>query len=386
MRVQNPDILKTGGSNPRWYIRPYIDVFNPETGEIEAKQERVYLGNCAEMPKRDAIRKKNEIMAKINRRQYVVQAQIPFGDFLDTYLREYVDKPDNLAASTRAKYRTHIKNHIRPAFASLCMVEVNTQRIDVFLASKELLSWATRTDLKNILCGIFSQAERWGYWKERNPAHLATVGRKRAAREKRKLTDEETRALLAALPYDVRIIVLVALFCGCRISEVLGLQWKHVDFQKGLIMIRQRLWRGDIDLTKSQKSTRDMPLGYLIDDLTLMYPGAGHEEDWVFSVATHVGDWKKPGVCRDDRDINQHFLRPAAISLGLYYKGFGFHAFRREAVTEWMAHNPGEAMNAAGHATANMSREYTLNDLAKREQMIRQHQERLMGEAKGPVN
>ena len=43
---------------------------------------------------------------------------------------------------------------------------------------------------------------------------------------------------------------------------------------------------------------------------------------------------EKPGVCRDGRDLNQHFLRSAAIGLGLYRQGFGYHAFRREAVTE----------------------------------------------------
>jgi len=40
----------------------------------------------SEIAKRDAIRKKNEIMGKINRTQIVLQAQIPFGDLLDYYL------------------------------------------------------------------------------------------------------------------------------------------------------------------------------------------------------------------------------------------------------------------------------------------------------------
>jgi hypothetical protein len=39
------------------------------------------------------------------------------------------------------------------------------------------------------------------------------------------------------------------------------------------------------------------------------------------------------GICRDDRDINNYFLRKQAKALGLYYVGFGFHAFRREAIT-----------------------------------------------------
>jgi hypothetical protein len=34
-----------------------------------------------------------------------------------------------------------------------------------------------------------------------------------------------------------------------------------------------------------------------------------------------------------NRDLNQHFLRPAAKELGFYWKGFGWHSLQREAVT-----------------------------------------------------
>ncbi len=84
----------------------------------------------------------------------------------------------------------------------------------------------------------------------------------------------------------------------------------------------------------------------------------------MFGVRTHVAREKKGRVCRDDRAINQHFLRPAAIALGLYYKGFGFHAFRREAVTE-LAKSAGanQAQRMAGHSRADISLHYTQADL-----------------------
>jgi hypothetical protein len=58
-----------------------------------------------------------------------------------------------------------------------------------------------------------------------------------------------------------------------------------------------------------------------------IYPGSGREDYFVLNPLTHAGRWEKPGVCRDDRDLNQHFLRPAAIALGIYRQGLGFHAF-----------------------------------------------------------
>lgn len=386
VRLQNPELKKTSGQKPQWYIRPYVDQLDAETGKVEARQVRIYLGLCEEVPKRDAIRRKNEELARINRRQYIVQSQIPFGELLDTYLREYVENRENVAASTRGKYESHIRNHIRPAFGELRLAEVNTLRIDAFLKAKAKsgMAHATRTDLKNILCGIFTQAKRWGYWREENPAVLTNVGRERPVREQRKLTLDETLRLLAALREDVRLIVEVALFCGLRISEVLGLEWRHIDWKWNVIMVRQRWYRGDMDVVKTKRSIRDVPMGHLGETLRAIYPGKKSDGEFVFNVQTHVGRWGKPGVCRDDRDIRQHFLLPVARALGIYWPGFGFHSFRREAVTNLSAEaGPAQAQRMAGHSHADMTLHYSQADHDAQDQAIRRIQERFMGETTG---
>lgn len=380
VRVQNPAIKRTTGPNPRWFIRPWVDRIG-ETGELKRCKERIYLGRCDEVQKREAITKRNEVMGTINRSQYVVQAQVNFSDFLDQYLREYVRKPEVLASTTQSKYETHIKNHIRPALGALAMAEVTTKRIDAMLAekAKDGMAWSTRTDLRNILCGVFTQARKWGYWRDVNPAMDATVGRKREARPRRKLTIEETRKLLAALPDDVRLICETALYCTLRISEVLGLQWKHVDFTSGQIHVRQRFARGDLDTVKSERANRDVAMGALAADLAAMYTADTREDAFVFSVLTHRNE-KQPRVSRDDRDINQHFLRPAAKAQGVYYLGFGFHAFRREAVTEHSrSMGPAQAQRMAGHSKADMTLHYTQADQEAQDASVRALQERVRG-------
>lgn len=393
VRIQNPRLQQTAGRLPRWFIRPYVDRLNPETGELESVQERIYIGPCAELTKKQAVVRKNEILATINRRQYVVQAQLRFSDLLDRYVKEHVNAPGILSASTAGKYTTHIRNHIRPAFGDLALAQVTTARIDEWLAAKARsagvdaqggarpgLSWATRQDLRNILCGIFAQAERWGLWRERNPAIAATVGRRRAVRERRKLTVEQTAVLLAALPADVALICKTALFCTLRISEVLGLRWAHVDWSRGSVRVVERYYRGDVDVVKSDRSNREVPLGHLADDLRRIYPGEGRIEEHVFSVETHYRSGRvRPRACRDDRDINQHFLRPTARRLGLYWVGFGFHAFRREAVTLLAAElGPHQAQRMAGHASADMTLHYTLADFEAQERAVKAFQERFM--------
>jgi integrase len=364
MRSQDPDIQQTEGKHPRFFIRPYVDRL--VEGEIKRVQERIYLTADT---KREAIREKNRVMETINNSKYVIQAQMNFDDLLDHYLKEHVRKPENLASGTRSKYESHIKNHVRPAFGHLPIALVNTRAIDIWLGDKAKagLSWNTRVDLRNVMSAIFTQARKWGYWREQNPAEDATVGRERATREPVKLTLAETQKLLAALPKDVRLICEVALFCTLRISEVLGLQWRHIDFSTGRILVRQRFYRGDLDVVKTRKAVRDVPMGLLARDLKQMFPGAGHDDDFVFSVKTHGGRC----VCRDDRDINQHFLRPAAKTLGIYKVGFGFHAFRREAVT-MHAQIMGslQTQRMAGHSKADMTQHYTLSDFPAQEESV----------------
>jgi integrase len=107
---------------------------------------------------------------------------------------------------------------------------------------------------------------------------------------------------------------------------------------------------------------------------------SGDPEAFLFRVETRPQWGRKVSVCRDDRDILQHFLRPAAVALGLYYPGFGFHAFRREAVTETAdLLGIGQAMKLAGHSSADISLLYTLDDHDRQASAVKIRQERLRG-------
>jgi hypothetical protein len=54
---------------------------------------------------------------------------------------------------------------------------------------------------------------------------------------------------------------------GARISEVLGLKWKHIDFKVGASKIEQRVWQQDVGPPKSEDSRRVLGLGELVDRL-----------------------------------------------------------------------------------------------------------------------
>lgn len=297
-----------------------------------------------------------------------------FGTFLDRYLLNFVSAPSNLAASTKAKYERHIRNHLRPAFGETPLGDITTEHVQHWLNEKNEagLAWATRNDLRNLLGAIFTTAQRWGTWDGRNPARWARVGRRKAAREKRKLSSDDLRSLLNALPPDVRMLSVFTLCTGMRISEALGLEWRHIDFTSCVVRVRQRFYRGDLDTTKSERSVRDIPLGHLTEQLRALYPGPAADQEFVFSIQT------SRGISRDESSIRRYFLTKAAKRLGIYWKGFGWHAFRREAITSMAAFaDPIQAMRLAGHTRMEVTLLYGLNDLSRQSAAICRFQEQL---------
>jgi hypothetical protein len=63
----------------------------------------------------------------------------------------------------------------------------------------------------------------------------------------------------------------------------------------------------------------------------------------------------REGVTRDDRCIHRYFLKRAAKALGIYWPGFWFRAFRREAVTAFRARlDLDQALKLAGRTTLAM--------------------------------
>ncbi len=73
-------------------------------------------------------------------------------------------------------------------------------------------------------------------------------------------TREEVKALLGALTGRWRPLILTAAFCGLRASELRGLRWQDIDFDKGRIRVHQRADRfNDIGRPKSESSERTVP-------------------------------------------------------------------------------------------------------------------------------
>lgn len=381
-RESNPDLQQTTSEPRRWFIRPVVYA-RDATGAVFSAQRRIYLGDVDTMSEREAQKERARVLALVNDPSAISKrAVLRFSELLETYKKNFLQAgPEHISIATSKKYASLIKQHLEPAFGQMELADITTREVESWLRKKadSGLSWASRADLRYLLGSIFSKAERWGLWEGRNPARGALIGRKRAVRVPRKMTVEQMKRLLESLRPDVALLCKLLLFTTLRISEAMGLRWGSIDVARGLVMVRKRFYRGDLDETKTQKSARDIPLGRLVH--LLERPEGARDEDYVFNFPTYVGHDKKPRITRDDRTVRRYFLRPVAEKLGLYYPGFGFHSFRREAITGIAADSdPLVAQLMAGHTKADTTLHYGLVDLPRAEKAIQGFQQRVLGD------
>lgn len=170
-------------------------------------------------------------------------------DLLDNYLTEHVmvrNKP-----STQAQVTDLVQRLIRPALGRFKVAEISRTDVARFHSSLSI-SPITANRMLAVLSKAFSLAEVWGFRPDHsNPCNrierFKETSRERflSADEFAVLGDVLRRAGQEALtfqgkdgipktvranPEAVRAILLM-IFTGMRVGEVLGLRWEHLDLQ-----------------------------------------------------------------------------------------------------------------------------------------------------------
>jgi integrase len=148
------------------------------------------------------------------------------------FLTEHVEAKRK--GSTAREYRRLIENVILPALGDRKAADVTRQDVAALHHKKR----ATPTEANRAvacLSAMMTQAERWGVRPDgSNPCRHVERYRQRA--RERFLSGEELarlgEALQAAKPLPAATVRLL-IFTGARLSEILGLRWEWVDFERG---------------------------------------------------------------------------------------------------------------------------------------------------------
>lgn len=173
----------------------------------------------------------------VNDGTYIEPSRLTVGQWLDIWARDYLggDKPRTVSI-----YSSNIKNHIKPAMGAVKLAELHPHMVQRFINGITDLSSASIRLIYKILHMALEKAVDLDYIPK-NPAARCVLP-KAEQEEVRPLTDEQAAALLnAAKGGELENLVAVALFTGCRLSELLGLTWDAIDFENGTISIDKQL-------------------------------------------------------------------------------------------------------------------------------------------------
>jgi integrase len=177
----------------------------------------------------------------------------------------------------------------------------------------------------NIVCGCVDEGGVL-IWElipiGRNPMALVEI--QGASRRRKKpiiLTVEQYFAVLGLLPEPYLTMVVVAQCLGLRVSEILALQWRDINFGELTMRVSRGVVDGVVDEVKTEYSEDDLPLDPDLATVLLNWKERcpKSEEGWMFP--SHVTGW-----CYHASPIQQDYIRPAGRKLGL--GDIGWHTFR----------------------------------------------------------
>ena len=138
-------------------------------------------------------------------------------------------------------YRNNIRRHIKPALGAVGLSDLHPHMVQKFVNGLELSPASVRLAYK-VLHQALEKAVKLDYIS-RNPAMDCELPRMEQ-KEIHPLDDEQAAALIQSVKGGrLELLISVALFTGCRLSELLGLTWDCVDFHKGTILICKQLAR-----------------------------------------------------------------------------------------------------------------------------------------------
>ena len=233
------------------------------TGSGEARQRRTVICET----RREARGALQAIERELERGQRRSHATL--GGYLAAWIEE---REPQLAAQTVRGYRQIIVNHLTPALGRLKLDRLTADDLAAYFAAKRKAGGLSETTLcqhRAVLHKALVQAvkRRTLSW---NPLD-AIEAPKPEHREMTVLTgDEPARRLDAVSGTRLHLPVLLALACGLRRGEVLGLQWRDLDLDAGMLSVERSLeWasgKAHHKVPKTRAGRRQLMLPNIVSD------------------------------------------------------------------------------------------------------------------------
>lgn len=323
---------------------------------------------------REVVQKLDSLRRDVDNGRDLTQAETTVQRFLtDVWLP--MKEVDGTRASTLRSYRWLVHTHVVPSLGRKSLGDLTTRDVQIWMNEKRAsdLSLATCNHALRLLRNALGDAEDLGLIG-RNVARSVKLA-KVPQRTVPALDVDSARSLMLALEgHRMQALITTILVLGLRRGEALGLRWADVDFDAGVVHVRQTLQRLDgelrVEATKTGSSSAPLAAppsllrlleahrrGQLKDQLAF---GQGDTSDLVFRSTTGTPleprnasrEWEKIRAAAGLPDVRLHDLRHSCATI---LTAQGVHP---RVVMEMLRHSQiGVTMNVYSHVSPLLQRE-----------------------------
>ena len=365
-RFQAGAVRKRGTRSPVWEGRYYEPVL--VAGKLKKVRRAVILGLCSEITKGEAKRKFQALIRPLNDGVHSPAQVMTFVDFCGRWKKEILE---NYRPSTRYFYESTLDRWIIPHFRDWPLGDIKTPDVQHFVNRYRDYSQSVLKHLRATLSRVFATAVDWEYLA-RNPISGLKLPGGKPVQRARVLSPEEIQLLITHLAEPYRTMVIILAGTVIRESELLALKWSDFDWLRRVIKVSRSLYRGNLDVTKSKKGSRDVPFGERVGGAVLSLRESPHNRG-EFLFLTERGNVYDPRV------VDRLGFTPLITRLKI--QPFTWRSFRRSGATALHVNNvPIKVQqDIMGHANPEMSLLYTEAELTYRRSAIKLLEETVFG-------
>ena len=227
-------------------------------------------------------------------------------------------------SETARVYSSWLRNHILPHWGSTSIADVQPRPVELWLRQLNL-SPKSKSHVRNLLRVLMEFAMWCGVLEiQRNPIDLVVVkGATKRIRKPRSLTVKQFQKLKGFLNTPFDTMALLAVCLGLRVSELLALKWRDVDWLGAKLSVERGIVKQIVDDVKTESSRKCLSVAEELLDVLRMWKQTtpfSAEEDWIFASPVKLGrlPYSYTGFWRE--------LERAAREAGVGH--LGTHAFR----------------------------------------------------------
>ena len=341
-RLQHGSVFLRNKHDRVWVGRWREPEIQPD-GTLKRVRKAEVLGTIKDYPtKRLAMRALESRLTEINSLSYRPRQTITFGEFVKKWNQTVLV---NHKRSTQCSTSSQIRTGLLPTLCDVALKDITVERVQRMVSASRLASTTVRSHIA-ILRMVWTTAKDWGYVNHDPTRGLIFPAK--AQKEAHFFTIEEMRRIIKASEEPWSTFFWLAAETGVRVGELTALRPQDIDLETSVLRVRQSVWRGIVQTTKSDRGNRGIVLSpMLIAHLRDRLPANG--SGFIFQT--------KRGKALDQGNVRKK-LYETCDRLGI--KRAGTHAFRHgnETVMASEGAAPKLRQQRLGHSDERMMLRY----------------------------